>query len=67
MNSFTWMPRQNESKVRNLCPFGLVFGKKNKLNTSKIAWHMDKGVASLEQVADLYLSSMFLQNATFGK
>ena len=49
MNSFTWMPRQNESKVR------------------KIAWHMDKGVASLEQVADLYLSSMFLQNAIFCK
>ena len=65
MNSFTWMPRQNERKIRNLCIFGLVFGKQTKLN--KIAWHMDKGVASLEQVSVLYLSSIFSQNAIFCK
>ena len=44
---------------------GLVFGKQTKLN--KIARHMDKGVASQEQVGVLYLSSIFSQNAIFCK
>ena len=49
---------QSESKVRNLCIFGLVFGKQNTLKTRKIAWHMDKEIAPLEQAAVLYLSSI---------
>ena len=67
MNSLKLMPRQNESKVRNLCIFRLIFGKQNMLKTSKIAYPMDKEMASLEQAAVLYLSSIFSQNAIFFK
>lgn len=42
--------------------------EKEQAQYYKITWHMDKAVASFEQVvADLYLSSMFLQNAIFCK
>ena len=59
MNSLQLMPRQNENKFRNFCIFGLVFGKQSTLKTSKITQHMDKELASLEQAAVLYLSSIF--------